>query len=84
MDPFLNHSTGRSSPARRHLAIAPSDSADLPVIPRVIYCQTAGNVAIRDVAGVDVTYTVMAGQILPFSAQRVLSTGTTATVVGWW
>ncbi|VDC31438.1 spike base protein, RCAP_Rcc01079 family [Pseudogemmobacter humi] len=83
-DPFQFHSRGLDSPAQYHAAIVPSDSADLPVIPRALYCQTAGAVAIRDRAGVDMIYTVDAGQILPFGPQRVLAAGTTATVVGWW
>lgn len=70
--------------AERHYSITPSDSADLSPIPRALYFGTAGDVAIRDEKGTDITYTVTAGSILPFRPTRVLSTGTTATgIVGW-
>lgn len=43
-----------------------------------------GRAYLRDAAGVEVTYTVQDGQILPFRAARVLATGTTAaSIVGW-
>ena len=83
-DPFGYHSRGLDSPATHHAAITPSDSTDLPVIPRVLYCAGAGTVAIRDRAGVALTYTLVAGDILPIGPQRVMATGTTATLYGWW
>lgn len=83
-DPFQNHARGLDSPASRHATITPSDTADIPVRPRVIFCQTSGSLVLRDGSGTDISYTVTAGQILPLSAVRVLATGTTATVIGWW
>jgi hypothetical protein len=41
-------------------------------------------VAIRDEGGTDITYPLTDGQILPFRGVRILSTGTTATIVGWY
>jgi len=84
MDPFAFHSRGVDSPATHHAAITPNNDADLPTRPRAIYCETGGTVALRDTAGTDLTYTVVAGAILPLSPVRVLATGTTATVRGWW
>lgn len=83
-DPFVHHARGLDSPADFHAPITPSDSQDLPLRPRVLYCQTAGSAVIRDRAGNDLTYTLAAGQILPISAVRVLATGTSATLTGWW
>ena len=86
-DPFGQHQRGLDSPANRHRSITPSDTVDLAVSgerPRVLYCTVAGNVALRDDLGTTITYALIAGQILPFSPQRVMATGTTATVVGWW
>ena len=82
-DSFQNFTKGLHSPADRHFAIAPSDTVDIVPRPRAIYCQTAGNLRLRDGAGTELTYAVSAGQTLPFRATRVMSTGTTATVFGW-
>jgi len=82
-DAFQNLSSGLEAPALRHFLITPNDSEDLPTRPRALYCNTAGFVAIRDVDGTDFIYAVTAGMILPIRVQRVLETGTTATVVGW-
>lgn len=82
-DTFKAAARGLSDPGVTHYAITPSDSVDLPNIPRVIYILTDGNVVVRDRSGVDITYPVTAGQILPFSAVRILATSTTATMVGW-
>lgn len=60
-------------------SITPSDTADLPVKPRAIMVGGAGNLVARNVRGNDITIAVVAGQIVPIKATRVLSTGTTAT-----
>lgn len=83
-DPFLTHPVGRTSPGVRHFAITPSDGADLADRPRVIRAGGAGAINVRDEAGVDVVYTVVAGEVLNFSPVRILATSTTATgLVGW-
>lgn len=81
-DPFASNAPGLTSPARRHFAITPAD-ADLAIIPRALFCTVSGNVVIRDEGGADVTYALVAGDILPFHAVQVRSS-TTATVVGWY
>lgn len=83
MDEFSDMNKGLTSPATLHFAIIPDDAADLPILPRVIYCQSAGDVAIRDEAGVDLIYTMNAGDRLDFRGVRVLSTGTNGTFYGW-
>ena len=82
-DHFKDRQSGLSDVATLHVAITPSDSTDLPIRPRALYCIASGNVAIRDEAGTDITYPVVVGQIFPFRPVRVLATGTTATVVSW-
>jgi hypothetical protein len=56
----------------------------MAIRPTVIKMLTAGNIALRDEAGTDITYAVAAGDLLQISAVRVLETGTTATMVGWY
>ena len=72
------------NPADRHAAITPSDSTVLNPIPRALKVTVAGNLAIADADGTAVTYPVFAGDVIPFRATKVLSTGTTATVVAWY
>ncbi len=82
-DPFAAQSRGLTSPAIEHFAIVPADGAPLPVRPRVIRILTSGDIAIRDAKGVVITYSVVAGETLQFSAVGVEETGTTATAAGW-
>ena len=82
-DPFFYNATTRESPASQHFAIVPSDSSDLPIRPRVLYCAADGTAVVRDGVGNDLSYSLLAGDILPVSAVRVLATGTTATLYGW-
>jgi len=83
-DPFSSHNPKLDSPASRHFTITPSDNTDLATRPRALKVTVGGNVVVRDEGGVDITYPVVAGEILPLRAVRVLATGTTATVVGWY
>lgn len=65
---------------RHHVTITPSDANDL-VREMLICAGGAGTLAVHDSNGTAVTYTVVAGDILPIIAKRVLVTGTTATPV---
>jgi len=82
-DRFQNLATGMTGPATRHFAITPSDSVDIANKPRELYFNTSGTVVIVDEAGTALSYTVTAGQAIPFRGVRVNATGTTATVYGW-
>ena len=82
-DRFQNLATGMTSSATRHATITPSDSVAITNKPRALYCNTAGTVVIVDEAGTALSYTVTAGQVIPFRGVRVNATGTTATVYGW-
>lgn len=83
-DPFAHFSRGLESPAAQHALLVASNSADLAVRPRVVYCAAAGTAVLRDQAGRDLSYALEAGQILPLSPVRLLATGTSATLYGWW
>ena len=85
IDYFAKFLTGKESPADKHFAITPSDSADLAILPRALRIGVAGDVAVTDLEGVDVIYTCVAGELLLFRAVRVKATGTTATgIIGWY
>ena len=81
--------SNQSNPARaiaqkqRHELVVPSDTDDLKTRYDAIYCEGAGTVVIRDVGGTDLSYTLIQGQVLPFDGIRILATGTTATLYGW-
>jgi hypothetical protein len=83
-DPRQSDHRDISAPVRFHFAITADDDADMAIRPTVIKILTAGNIALRDEAGTDITYAVAAGDLLQISAVRVLETGTTATMVGWY
>ena len=82
-DNFKGFARGLTSPAALHTTVVPSDTTDLNPIPRALYCAQSGSAVLRDAAGTPVTYQLVAGQILPLRAVRVLATGTTATLIGW-
>lgn len=83
MDEFENFQKGLTSPATRHFAITPDDTTDLPILPRVIYCEADGILVVQDADGVALPYTMLSGDRLEFRGARVMATGTTGTYYGW-
>jgi len=81
-DPFESYAAGLTSPAYRHFTVTPAN-ADMAIRPRAIYVATDGALIMRDDLGADITYAVIAGQVLPFRPLQI-RTGTTATVIGWY
>lgn len=79
-DQFSTNADQVSAPARRAVAVVPHDSNALADIPKALYVGTAGNIAMRGVDGTsDQSWkNVGAGTVLPFRAQYVRATGTTA------
>lgn len=73
---------GQNVFANKHFAITPSDSADVPDAPCIVYVVADGDAVIRDKFGTDITYTCVAGDVIPVMVYRVLDTNTTATVIG--
>jgi hypothetical protein len=81
-DNFAKAFTELNSPAQDAFTISKSDSANLTFSTRAIYVGGGGNVAITTVKGNNVTFAnVAGGSILPVRAKKVLSTGTTATLM---
>ena len=83
MDEFQSFTKGLTSPATKHFLIVPDDNADLPILPRAIYCEAEGTIAIQDSEGTTLSYTLGSGERLDFRGVRVMSAGTTGTFYGW-
>ena len=67
-------------PARGVVAVTPSDTTTYGPVLRGLFVGGAGNVAVEAEDGSTATFTgVLAGTVLPVTAARVLSTGTSAT-----
>lgn len=82
-DTFSSYATGLEGPAVNHFVVSPSDAADLPFVTRALYVNASGTAVVRDAGGVDVTYAVEAGGVLPVRAVRVLA-ASTASLVAWY
>ena len=79
-DTFATYDDSSTAPSRKPYAITPSDTAELPDIPKGIYVGTGGDVKLRGVGGsADVTYVNLAdGAYIAVRARFVRATGTTA------
>ena len=81
-DDFAGHAATLFSPGERHQVITASPNAISPR-PRCLRFGGAGTVTIVDQADVAVTYTVAAGEVMPFRGVKVTAT-TVSQIVGWW
>lgn len=79
-DQFQNVADQVSAPATRCVAVVPHDSNALPDIPKALFVGSGGAIAMRGVAGTadQLWKNVASGTVLPFRAQYVRATGTTA------
>ncbi|MBI5726768.1 MAG: hypothetical protein HY965_02875 [Ignavibacteriales bacterium] len=68
-------------PSQNQVLVTPSDTTDLTDIPRALYVSVGGTLKYTPVNGSALTITVYDGQLLPFAASRIWSTGTTATII---
>lgn len=86
MDRFSDFPTNLVAPARDAAAVIPSDSTDLPQLPRALYVGTTGNVSVIMAGGQSTIFeNCAAGTVLPVRAARVRATGTTAgALVALW
>jgi hypothetical protein len=69
-----------SAPARRAVAVVPSDTNPLGEVPKALFVGTGGNLTMRGVGGgADQLWkNVPDGTVLPFRAEYVRAAGTTA------
>lgn len=80
-DAFATTVDAPGAPAKRAVAVTPHDSNPITDIPKALYVGTGGDIAMRGVNdGADQIWrNVPDGWVLPFRAQYVRATGTTAT-----
>lgn len=64
--------------------IVPSDTTDLPHVTREVHAVAGGNVTAVWAEGMTATRAIAAGERLPWALVRVLATGTTATIHGFY
>ncbi len=69
-----------SNPAVLMRNVTKNDATDLSPWARALKCDTAGAVTFLNVRGESVTTTVVAGEIIPGTIKRLMSTGTDGTV----
>ncbi len=74
----------RQNPADYHFEITPSDTEPMLMRPRAIFCAEDGDAVIVDAQGTALTYSMTAGQFIPFRGVRINATGTTGTYYGWY
>lgn len=80
----LNAAPSATSFGTKARAVVPSDDADITDGPvKAVVCLTAGNVSVLPASSaVAVSFVdVPAGFVPPFQVRRVLSTGTTCTIM---
>ena len=79
-DQFSANADQVSAPATRAVAVTPHDTNALADIPKALFVGTGGTIAMRGVGGTaDSSWkNVPSGSVLPFRAQYVRATGTTA------
>jgi len=81
LDNFPGAGLGNIDAARNAYAITPSDSVELPFIPRGVYVGGAGNIAVKLMDDADAVTLVgcVAGSIIPIRPKSIMATNTTAT-----
>ncbi len=79
-DQFSNSADQVSAPATRAVAVVAHDTNPLTDIPKALYVGTGGDIFMRGVSGSadQLWKNVASGAVLPFRAQFVRATGTTA------
>lgn len=69
-DEFKTFKTALTSPAVKHFQITASAS-DMDPRPRAIRCNVAGSLTIEDEDGTSLSYTLQAGEVIPFRGVKV-------------
>jgi hypothetical protein len=80
-DAFQNFADDTSGPSHAPYSVTPSDSTELPIVPKGIYVGSGGDVTLRGIDGTaDVTYRNLPdASYIAVRAQFIRATGTTAS-----
>ncbi len=79
-DNFKRHTSSLESPASGAFSITPHDTNPLSEITRAIYIGGSGDIAVKMLAGQEVTFlSLPTGTVLPVRVEQIKATGTTAT-----
>lgn len=79
-DKYAGHPTGRMTLAEEWITITPHDTNLLDFYPKAVVCgATAGTVVCVSKLGVESTFWLEAGQVLPVRPAKIKLTGTSAT-----
>ncbi len=76
---MVNSNLRGTNPADGAASVTPNDGADLAFVARALYVGGTGNIKIDTPNGDTVTFNAVPVGILPVRANKVYSTGTTAT-----
>jgi hypothetical protein len=69
---------GLSFPARKFIAVTPSDTVDLPAGCVGLYIGTTGNLSVKDIDGTTVLFSTLPVGYAPIGPVRIMATNTTA------
>ncbi len=78
-------SANKVRPAQTHAAVTLDATISPPT--SALRFDAAGTVVIQDTAGTSATYTVLAGEVMPIAASKVVASGTTVSasaIKAWW
>lgn len=82
--PFSSNAIGSSGPALGAIVITPADGSDLPSDVRAVTIGGAGTIAYTGWDGLSYATASLPIGTYAMCARRILSTGTTATVITGW
>ncbi|HEV2746419.1 MAG TPA: hypothetical protein VGW34_03865 [Allosphingosinicella sp.] len=79
IDPYQGYTSPVHAQADNWDAVTPDDDEDLPNVPKALWANVAGDIALVGEDGHEEIFAVPASVPIPLRARRVKATGTTAT-----
>lgn len=84
--PYPAGSSGASDPICNAVAVTPSDTVDLAIVPRVLFLSAPATVRVQMVGGGAPVAIPLEAGMTPIRVTRIYATGTTAgvTIIAGW